>query len=134
MSRWAAIIPTNNGINRKIESDAELTFDGVEQPRMDKWSMDKWTRSLKSIYRKEPVVSFMVTAGAVNVAIAGFTEHWVLMSVGLSVVGVAVALYVRQMQTRRRPIPRQHRASVYLLPPSSESLPLLNISKKNPPS
>lgn len=95
--------------------------------------MDTWTRSLKSIYRKQPVVSFMVTAGAVNVAIGGLTEHWSLMSVGLSVVGVAIAVGVRQMQIRR-PARMPNRTPVYVLPPATSSLPMLSISKKNPPS
>lgn len=96
--------------------------------------MENWIRSLKSVYRKEPVVSFMVTAGVVNIALGGFTEHWSLMSVGLSVVGIAIALRVRQMQTQRRPLTPRNRPPAYVLPPaSSNSLPMLNISKKNPP-
>ncbi|MDX2231672.1 MAG: hypothetical protein NW220_18705 [Leptolyngbyaceae cyanobacterium bins.349] len=96
--------------------------------------MDNWTRNLKSIYRKEPVVGFLVTAGAVNVAIGTLSEHWSLMSVGLSVVGVAIALRVRQMQTRRRPVSAPPRPPVYVLPPSSSGgLPMLSVSKKNPP-
>jgi len=96
--------------------------------------MDHWTHRLKSAYRKYPIVSFMVTAGGVNVAIGGFTEHWSLMSVGLSVVGVAIGLGVRQMQTRRLPLEPRNRSSVYILPPAAvTNLPLLSISKKNPP-
>lgn len=96
--------------------------------------MENWTRGLKSIYRKEPVVGFMVTAGAVNVVLGSFTEHWSLMSVGLSVVGIAIALRVRQMQTRRRPIEPRNRSPLYVLPPAaSSSLPMLSLPKKDPP-
>jgi hypothetical protein len=96
--------------------------------------MDKWTRTLKVVYRKEPIVSFLVTAGLVNVAIGGLTEHWSLMSVGLSVVGIAIALGVRQMQTRRRPLEPRDRRPAYALPPArAASLPMLDIAKKNPP-
>lgn len=96
--------------------------------------MENWTRSLKSTYRKEPVVSMIVTAGLVNVALGGFTEHWSLMSVGLSVVGIAIAVWVRQKQTQHRPIASRNRPPAYVLPPAkSSSLPMLNISKKNPP-
>lgn len=88
---------------------------------------------LKSIYRKEPILSVVATAGAVNVAIGGLGEHWTLMSVGLSAVGVAIALGVRQRQMRR-PVEPVERPPVYVLPPSSSSgLPMLNIAKKSPP-
>lgn len=97
--------------------------------------MERWTRSLKSVYRKEPIVSFLVIAGAVNVAIGGFSEHWSLMSVGLSVVGVAIALGLRQqLQPRRRRLPTSSRPPLYALPPSSTGLPLLNLAKKTPPN
>lgn len=96
--------------------------------------MDNWARTLKLVYRKEPIVSFMVTAGLVNVAIGGLSEHWSLMSVGLSVVGIAIAVGVRQMQSRRRPLAPRHRPAAYVLPPArATSLPMLDIAKKNPP-
>ncbi|MDX2242679.1 MAG: hypothetical protein NW224_18480 [Leptolyngbyaceae cyanobacterium bins.302] len=96
--------------------------------------MENWTRSLRSIYRREPVIGFMVTAGAVNVALGSFTEHWTLMSVGLSVVGLAIALGVRQMQTRRRPSESRNRSPMYVLPPAASlSLPMLSVAKKDPP-
>jgi len=94
--------------------------------------MDSWTRILKSAYRKEPIISFIVTAGVVNVAIGGLSEHWSLMSLGLSTVGVAIALRVRQMHVRQRPLEPQNRPPVYILPPSSTGLPMLSMSKKNP--
>lgn len=98
--------------------------------------MNDWTRTLKSVYRKEPILSFLVIAGAVNVAIGGLSEHWSLMSVGLSVVGVAIALGVRQRMQPRRHLPMRvpNRRSVYALPPADERLPRLSISQKNPPS
>ncbi len=90
---------------------------------------------MKSMYRKEPIISFMVTGGIVNVALGGLTEHWSLMSVGLSVVGVAIALWARQSLTRRRAEPTSKRPPVYVLPPASSStLPMLNVPKKNPPN
>jgi uncharacterized membrane protein len=95
--------------------------------------MNTWTRKFKSIYRKAPVVSFLVTGGVVNIAIGSLSEHWSLMSVGLSVVGVAIALRVRQMQTRR-PSATQTRPPVYALPPAAAGgLPMLSMAKKNPP-
>jgi len=95
--------------------------------------MDSWTRNLKLVYRKEPIVSFLVIAGTVNVAIGGLSEHWSLMSVGLSVVGVAIALGVRQQLRPRRPMQTPKRPPAYALPPAADALPLLSLSKKNPP-
>jgi hypothetical protein len=98
--------------------------------------MNDWMRTLKLVYRREPILSFLVTAGAVNVAIGGLSEHWSLVSVGLSVVGVAIALGVRQQMQPRRHSPMRvpKRRSLYALPPSAEELPLLRIAPKNPPS
>lgn len=93
-----------------------------------------WTRMLKSIYRKEPVISFIVTIGAVDAAIGGLSEHWSLMTFGMGMVGVAVGMRLRQMQ-RQHEVEQTQRAPVHLLPPTSSrpSLPQLNLSKKNPP-
>ncbi|PSB26583.1 hypothetical protein [Stenomitos frigidus] len=51
-----------------------------------------WSRLLRSTYRREPVVSFIVTAGVVEAAIGGLDEHWLLMGFGLSTIGAAIAL------------------------------------------
>lgn len=89
---------------------------------------------LKSIYRKEPIISFVVTVGAVDAAIGGFTQHWSLMALGLGSVGVAIVLRLRQMQMQaRRPQEPQNRSPVYVLPPAPSSLPLLTVPKKNAP-
>ncbi len=99
-----------------------------------------WTRSFKSTYRREPILSFVATASAVNVAIGGVSAHWVLMSIGLGTVSLAIALRLWQLYTRklhtRRPTTFAKRTSVYALPPSDSrpTLPLLSIPKKNPPS
>jgi len=50
-----------------------------------------WIQSFKSIYRREPVLSFIATAGAVNAAIGGASAQWVLMSLGLGTVGMAIS-------------------------------------------
>lgn len=96
--------------------------------------MSDWPRQLKSVYRQDPVLSFVVTAGIVNVAIGGLSEHWSLLSVGLSVVGVAIALGVRQrFQPRRRRLPQSRRPPRYALPPAETELPLLTLTPKRPP-
>ncbi len=94
-----------------------------------------WTRSFKSTYRREPILSFVATASAVNVAIGGVSAHWVLMSIGLGTVSLAIALRLWQLHTRK-PTTFAKLTSVYALPPSDScpKLPLLSIPKKNPPS
>lgn len=101
--------------------------------------MDSWTRSWKAIYRREPVLSLVATAGAVNIAIGGLGAHWSLMTVGLGVVGGAIALGLRrqhrQHQRREQGFAPTRRTAAYVLPPARNAgLPLLSIPKKQPPS
>jgi protein-S-isoprenylcysteine O-methyltransferase Ste14 len=93
-----------------------------------------WSRLLKSVYHKEPIVGFVATVGVVDAAIGQLSGHWSLLSFGLGTVSVAIALRLWQLQ-RHRPVEPAKRASVHVLPPSSSrpSLPNLSISKKNPP-
>jgi hypothetical protein len=90
---------------------------------------------MRSIYRKEPILAFGITVGAVDAAIGGFSEHYGLLAVGLTTVGAAIALRLWLQQQRPLPEPPQRKAA-YLLPDksSSSSLPMLSIPKKNPPS
>lgn len=98
---------------------------------------NSWSRMLKSVYRKEPILGFAATAGAVNVAIGGFSEHWSLMAVGVGTVGVAIGLRWWQVHTRRSPLEpvSQRTSSPYVLPPAPEytPLPTLTMPRKNPP-
>lgn len=93
-----------------------------------------WTRSFKSKYRREPVLSFAATVGAVNVAMGRVSAHWGLMSLGMGIVTAAIALRWWQLRTRR-PIIVASRAPVYALPSvdARPTLPRLSIPKKNPP-
>ncbi len=97
--------------------------------------MDSWTQRFKSLYRREPVLSFVATAGAVNVAIGGLGEHWSLMAVGFGAVGGAIALGLRQRYRQRgTQIVPPRRSATYVLPPApTTGLPLLSIPKKQPP-
>jgi protein-S-isoprenylcysteine O-methyltransferase Ste14 len=87
-----------------------------------------WPRFLRSAYRREPVASFIVTAGVVEAAIGGSGEHWSLMAFGLSLVGVVIilrwwqrrqaAIGIKAIGIKQRPI--------YALPPRP-SLPELSL-------
>ncbi|WP_421657902.1 hypothetical protein [Leptothermofonsia sp. ETS-13] len=93
-----------------------------------------WSRFLRSIYRKEPIVGFVATVGVVDAAIGGLSGHWSLLAVGLGTVGTAIALRLWQVQRRSATEPvGDHPA--HILPPQSSrpSLPTLTASKKSPP-
>ena len=88
-------------------------------------------RFLKSAYRKEPLPSFLITAGMVDAVIGGFDERWSLLSFGLGTVGVAIALRWWLIQQRHSEPPQS--VTQRYLPPSSSRppLPTLTASKKN---
>lgn len=90
-----------------------------------------WSRFLRSTYRREPVASFVITAGVVEAAIGGLGEHWSLMAFGLSTVGVAIALRWWQ---QRQPTVRMGQVSLYALPPGADrpSRPVLNLPQRKP--
>lgn len=93
-----------------------------------------WSRLLRVIYRKEPIVGFVATVGVVDAAIGGLTQHWSLLAVGVGTVGTAIALRLWQIQ-RRQAMESVSQNPVYILPPQSSrpSLPTLSAAKKNPP-
>ncbi len=46
----------------------------------------------KLFYRREPISSFLLTLGAVDMVLGGLDDRWVLFSLGLSTVGVAIGV------------------------------------------
>lgn len=96
-----------------------------------------WTRMLKSVYRREPISSFILTVGAVDAVIGGVGDRMSLMAFGLGAVGIA--MIVRVWMTRERPTIEfeETRTPVRYLPSqsSSSALPPLNTpSRKRPRS
>jgi len=91
-------------------------------------------RFLKSAYRKEPLSSFLLTIGVVDAVIGGFDDRWALFGFGLGTVGVAIVLRWWLFQ-QRRPEPSQQPVAKHYLPYNSSrpALPMLSVSKKNPP-
>lgn len=92
-----------------------------------------WTRILKSAYRKEPISSFIIIMGAVDAVIGGVGERWSLLTFGLMMVLLAVA--VRWWQSQRREAELAEQPVTHFLPPSSSrpALPMLSTSKRRPP-
>ncbi len=92
-----------------------------------------WPRFLKSAYRKEPISSFIVIVGAVDAVIGGVGERWSLLSFGLMMVVLAVAL--RWWQTQRRETELADQPVTHYLPPASSRpvMPMLSATKRQPP-
>ena len=91
-----------------------------------------WPRILKSAYRKEPISRFIVIVGAVDAVIGGVGERWSLLTFGLMMVLLAVA--VRWWQSQRREAELADQPVTHFLPPSSSrpALPILSTSKRRP--
>jgi hypothetical protein len=90
-------------------------------------------RFLKSAYRREPVVSVLMTMGMVDALIGGLDDSWSLFAFGLLTAGGTVAWRWWRFQ-QHRPLPEEPIAQHYLPSHSSSSaLPMLSISKKKPP-
>ncbi|ARV61762.1 hypothetical protein BZZ01_26870 [Nostocales cyanobacterium HT-58-2] len=90
-------------------------------------------RFLKSAYRKEPLISVLLTIGVVDAFIGGFDDSWSLFAFGLGTAGVALAYKFWRIQ-QRQPIPEEPVVQHYLPSRSSSSaLPMLSVSKKKPP-
>ncbi|WP_103126738.1 hypothetical protein [Nostoc cycadae] len=90
-------------------------------------------RFLKSAYRKEPIISILITIGIVDAVIGGFDDSWSLLALGLGTAGISLAFKLWRMQ-QHRPIPEEPVVQHYLPSRSSSpTLPILTVAKKKPP-
>lgn len=89
-------------------------------------------RILKAAYRKEPISSFIVIVGVVDAVIGGVGERWSLLSFGLVMVMLSVA--IRWWQTQRRDTELADQPVTHYLPPSSSRpvVPMLSPTKRRP--
>lgn len=85
-------------------------------------------RFLKSAYRKDPISSFVMTVGAVDAVIGGVGERWTLMSFGIMMILLAIAIRWLQIQRSQEnlteEVPRRY------LPPSHSDAPLPMLKTK----
>ncbi|USR91976.1 hypothetical protein NEA10_04425 [Phormidium yuhuli AB48] len=89
-----------------------------------------WHRFFKPFYRKEPVSSFILTVGAVDVALGGLGSYSSLLLLGMGTMTGAIALRWWQSQQSDRRRPQESLAEYYLTPGvGPEPLPRLNPSK-----
>ncbi|MEB3218244.1 MAG: hypothetical protein VKN72_18715 [Nostocales cyanobacterium 94392] len=92
-------------------------------------------RIIKSAYRKEPLITILITMGIVDALIGGFDDSWTLFIFGLGTAGIALIIRwwkIEQgvaLENNEEPVKQ-----LYLPEHSSKSaLPMLSISKKKPP-
>ncbi|MBE9125969.1 MULTISPECIES: hypothetical protein [unclassified Coleofasciculus] len=87
-------------------------------------------RFFKLAYRKEPISSFIIIVGAVDAVIGGVGERWSLLSFGLLMVMLAIA--VRWWQTQKREEELVEQPVTHYLPssPSRPPLPMLNSTRR----
>lgn len=92
-----------------------------------------WLRILKTAYRKDPVVSFVVTMGAVDAVIGGAEASWSLFGLGMGTIGMAI--FLRLWLLKRSHIEQAPTVPEYYLPPNSSrlQLPILNRNQKHLP-
>ena len=92
-----------------------------------------WTRLLKQTYRRYPLMSFVATAGAVDLLLGGLEGRASLLLFGLGAVSAAIALHWRRIQ--RPQVGDIPHSPVRYLPEqtSRPQLPMLGLSRKNPP-
>ena len=92
-----------------------------------------WPRILKSAYRKEPISSFIIIFGAVDAVIGGVGERWSLLTFGLMMVVLAIA--IRWWQSQRKETELAEQPVTHFLPPSPSRppLPMLSNSKRQRP-
>jgi len=90
-------------------------------------------RFLKSTYRKEPIISVLITMGVIDALIGGLNDSWSLFAFGLGTAGTVLAFKLWRIQ-QRRPLPEEPVVQYYLPSRSSSPpLPILSVSKKKPP-
>ncbi|WP_088891427.1 hypothetical protein [Leptolyngbya ohadii] len=61
-----------------------------------------WTRNIRSLYRREPITGFMLTAGLVDAFIGGTGGYQMLLAIGLGTTGLAIGMRWKLMQQTRR--------------------------------
>jgi hypothetical protein len=95
-------------------------------------------RLIKSAYRREPIVSILITMGIIDALIGGFDDSWSLFGLGLGTASLALLWRFWRFQQRPSPLPEEEPAIVQRYLPSrssasSSALPMLSVSKKKPP-
>lgn len=57
-------------------------------------------RFVKSAYRREPIISVLITMGILDAVIGGFNDSWSLFVIGLGTAGATLAYRLWRVQQR----------------------------------
>lgn len=91
-------------------------------------------RMWKSLYRKEPISSFILIVGLVDAVMGGVGERWSLLGFGTLLIVIGIVTRFLQAQQQEPIAPREEKARRYLPPsPSPEPLPPLTSKKRRSP-
>ncbi|CCH67878.1 hypothetical protein RINTHH_17230 [Richelia intracellularis HH01] len=99
-------------------------------------------RFLKLSYRREPLISALITIGIVDTIIGGFNDSWSLFSIGLSTIGITSIALLWRLWSHNQRLQSKTEKSVaqqqqYYLPSqpisSPSKLPILTIPKEKSP-
>ena len=80
------------------------------------------SKFFKRIYRKEPISSFLIVMGLIQLVIGGVDSQWSLFSLGFGV--VIGAFVVRWSQGRKHRLQRERVSTRRYLAPSKGARPL----------
>ncbi|HEY9639921.1 MAG TPA: hypothetical protein V6C57_05525 [Coleofasciculaceae cyanobacterium] len=86
-----------------------------------------WTQIIKFAHRKEPLSNFVLIVGSVDAVIGGVSNHGLLLTLGMSMIGVAIALRWQAFQ-RQQALVEPSRYSLRSAEPPP--LPLLDRSQQ----
>ena len=85
---------------------------------------------IRSVYRKEPISGFLLILGLTDAVIGGVGERWSLLSIGLVVALLGMAVRWKQAaKTSEKAITVEQ--ARYLLPPTSSRSPLPLLMSNN---
>ncbi|MGF1542330.1 MAG: hypothetical protein ACFCU5_18110 [Pleurocapsa sp.] len=85
---------------------------------------------IRSVYRKEPISGFLLILGLTDAVIGGVGERWSLLSIGLVVALLGMAVRWKQAaKTSEKAIAVEQ--ARYLLPPTSSRSPLPLLMSNN---
>lgn len=91
-------------------------------------------RIVKTVYRKDPLTSFILIVGVIDALMGGMGERWTLCSFGAGI--IVLALLLRWIQSPKgQPQPAKHSPRLYLPPsaPAHDPLPLLTPKQRRRP-
>lgn len=86
---------------------------------------------IRSVYRKEPISGFLLILGLTDAVIGGVGERWSLLSIGLVIALLGIAVRWRQATKSSATKAIAVEPARYMLPPTSSRSPLPLLMSNN---